>query len=1059
MAQYNLLKDCYVNTLTVSGTGNLSLTQTDILTLYDSNTSSSGIDLLSTDILHLEVSLYKRTRLDAINVYMDVLGDRAAVLNNIDFYYKNTDSEEYLLLDKLVDDDKFYIANNFNILAPKLVKITVSGIEASLYGVELLNYDYNITFGEDGNMTEKTLYEGDLYTTIPIYNNSTGSLPATVYAAIDPASGDMCEYVKIAASSDGDYVGISDASIGISTGQSFTYTFKMGTFYNTAASDDGSKVSFMDDTNIETNYYNTAIIPITQVAYAGWGVGQNSWDYTSDGVVYTIALTSDTTSLYLLRLNNTTEEWYVCGLINTLGYVPDRNASMVILGDYLYIILNLAGNFGRIAINDPTLALEMLPTCPHGALSEKIVQGMCSDRGNYIYSAAISSNDLVDGVFVRYDVASGSWGILNSTFGENNGSSYVNPSRLVLAYDIERSLIYMDCGEFNNNQDFSGFQAYNVFTDSWIISWRAHTYYYGHAFSYYADYLVYCGYGHAFSITVLNIRTGYTTNLTLPYTQDVYELGASYSASAQKSRILCYPKADGRVGVMTAGGPYQKVYYFNLGRDMTIDAVGKYITPVLDMGDQAAAAFFYADRTCPVGTSLTFGGIGTYDTMMVRGFDTPPIPFGKLYFVYKPTTSVFALQERGIDDKTTSSTVTFNSAVAPWNENPTYRAIKRVLFDSFNYHLIFYGYGTDNAGIGKFYRYNLETSLLEAYSGGLTSYKLTTTESYVRYLSIDALGNTWIYNGATLYVLNASFVSTTLSSLNSGAADYIHTISCSKITSHCWYSNKSSKTLECTDTLGNKVLSINMSNPTFICALVDGGCSVVDDGAKTISRYSSSGILVATCDISASYNIIDFKEVISGGEVMSYWILLSNGTLLRIFEDGSVIGGLVLPQAVAITSELFGVIAYATSIKVTYQINNDCELVYTWDDSAYETAAIIGASVYIPYYTLASEQRNYFINSINDSVWGESVDNWIEVKIDNTYFGGKKYYQMKFKFSAIQDVESPTLNKLYFSKAVKISDIYPGEYKDVYVKTYFPDLYEEKISSVDLRCWWTRRDG
>jgi hypothetical protein len=61
--------------------------------------------------------------------------------------------------------------------------------------------------------------------------------------------------------------------------------------------------------------------------------------------------------------------------------------------------------------------------------------------------------------------------------------------------------------------------------------------------------------------------------------------------------------------------------------------------------------------------------------------------------------------------------------------------------------------------------------------------------------------------------------------------------------------------------------------------------------------------------------------------------------------------------------------------------------------------------------------------------------------------------------SSKYEPESPTIDSLYFSKSVKIPDIYPGDYKNVYVKTDLPEMCEEKEYNTDLRCWWTRREN
>lgn len=1054
MTQYNLLRDCYVEALTSSGTGTISLTQSEILRLYDTDTTASGIIIQDTDVLYLDISLYKRTRLDGFYAYINVSGDRAIALNNINFYYKNNDTEAYQLLNKSFDDDKFFALPTTGVFAPKKMVLTVSGLAATLYEVEVINYDYNIAFGEDGTMLEKLLHAGDIYSTIPIYNNSNDPKPATAYVAVQPDSGALCEYVKLSDSADGEYVSIKDTSIGINISDDFTYDFRMGSYVNTAPTSDGSRLKLATIGMVRATPYNTVDIPIDQEAYHGWGTGQNSWDYTDDGDVYTIARPTGNTHLYLYRMNKATEEWYNCGLLDTTGYTLHHTMVMSILGDYVYIMFDRSGNFGRVSLTGGNLVIEPLASCP--TLDPyQVVQGMCSDRSRYIYYAALSTyNYDPNKMFSVYDTVNGTWSSLSDGFNGNNGNSYLYfSSRLTLVYDTISSLVYMDCGIYSANA--VGFQAYSVATDSWETEWKDHTYAYGHAFSYYGNYLFYCGIGHEYLITIENIITGEMDSFILPYNQN--DMGSQDDEHI--SRILSYPKDDGTIGIVVAGGPNQKLYYFSIGVDTTTTTIGTYTTPVMYMGDFAAASFFNVERTTPSGASLSYGGIENYDSILVRGFDEEPQPFGKIYVALKSNSTSFTIEERDLFNKNNFSSYNLSTETSPFNSNTSSLVIRTVLFDSFNYEFVFYiqDYAY-NPNHGRLCRWDLENRSIGSVSDRSNNFLLSSHISRARHLSIDASGNTWLYNGHTLYVFDYDMSYTALE-IETSSADFIYEISCSKVSTHCWYSNKAYKKLECVSSDSNKILSISLGNPQNICTLIDGGCAVVDKNTDYIYRYSASGELLGSCPISSAYDISTIKEDLSSPNVVFYWILLTNGTLLRIKEDGDVYGEVLLLSANSITPFAEGVIVNAPEIKMIYQVDLSCSLVYTWNDySSYSNNSVCGV-VYKDYYTLAKEGEDYYITNIDDPVWGKDIDNWQEVKMDGSFFGGKKYYQTKFKLTAEPDIESPSIDSIYFSKAVKIPDIYPGNYKNVYIKTDIPETCEEKEYGCDLRCWWTRREN
>ena len=1053
MTQYNLLRDCYIEALTSSGTGTISLTQSEVLRLYDTDATASGIIIQDTDVLYLDISLYKRTRLDGFYVYIGVSGDRSTALNNINFYYKNNDAEEYQLLNKSFDADKFFALPIADVFAPKKLVLTVSGLAATLYEVEVINYDYNIAFGEDGNIVEKSLHAGDVYSTIPIYNKSNDPEPATAYVAVHPSSGELGEYIKLSDSADGEYVSIKDASVGINISNDFTYSFRMGSYENTSPISDGSKVRLSTIEDVQDTPYNTVDIPIDQEPNHGWGTGQNSWDYTESGDVYTLARPTGNTHLYLYKMNKVTEEWYNYGLLDTTGYILHHTMVMAILGDYVYIMFDRSGNFGRVSLTSGDLVIEPLASCstldPY-----QVVQGMCSDRSRYIYYAALSTSSYnPNKMFSVYDTINGTWSSLSDGFDGNNSISYLYYSnRLTLVYDAVSSLIYMECGIYSRNN--TGFQAYRVATNSWETTWKAHDYAYGHAFSYYGNYLFYCGLGHGYFITIENIITGEMGSFTLPYNQD----GMGSQDDEHISRILVYPKDDGTIGVVVAGGPNQKLYYFSIGSDITTTTVGTYTTPVMYMGDFAAASFFNVERTTPSGASLSYGGIDNYDSMLVRGFDEEPQPFGKIYVALKSNSTSFTIEERDLFNKNKFSSYSLSTETSPFNSNMSSLVIRTVLFDPFNYEFVFYiqdyAYNPDQ---GRLCRWDLETRSIAEFSDRSSNFLLASHTSRAQHLSIDASGNTWLYNGYALYIFDYSLDYTELE-ITTSSADFIYEISCSRVTTHCWYSNKSYKKLECVNSDGSKVLSIALGNPQNICALVNGGCAVVDKNTDYIYRYSASGALLGSCPISTAYDIMSIKEDLSSPNVVFYWVLLTNGTLLRIKETGEIYGEVVLLSANSITPFSGGVIANAPEIKVTYQVDMDCTLVYTWNDySSYSNGSVCGV-IYAPYYDLAKDGKDYYITNTDDPIWGKDVDNWQEVKMDNSFFGGKKYYQTKFKFTAEPEIESPSINSIYFSKAVKIPDIYPGNYKNVYIKTDIPETCEEKEYNCDLRCWWTRRE-
>lgn len=725
MTQYNLLKDCYINTLTTSGTGDMLLTQAELLALYDSDISTVSIPILSHNTLCLEVTLYRRIRLSGVFLYMDVAGERLSALSNINFYYSDDDLGEYQLLDKFVNESYFYVVHGLDIFAPKRLKITISGIATALYELEVLNYDYNLIFGTDGSMVEKHIFTSDEYSTISIYNNSSNTVPATAYVAIDPGSGAMSQYVGLSTAPDGEYVTVFDTIVGIGLVNDHTYNFNFGSFDNT----------------------------------------------------------------------------------------------------------------------------------------ESDVGGTC---------------------------------------------------------------VYL--------------------TDT---SW-----------------------------------------------------------------------------------------------------VGTYTTPILYIGDSTAPAFFNTIRTLPSNAIISHKGINNYASMKVRSSNTEPVGFSRLYRTFKPSTTAFSLQECDILNKLNMRLTAFNYDVEPWTNSETYRRVYRVLFDTTSYELVLYIYDTEDSDYGILCRYDILSNTTTYVISRSSTFKLTSTDARKRHLTIDSTGKTWLYNGSGLYVFSKTLSYTDLSSLNTTSSNYIHTISGSKIFGYCWYTDQTSKRLVCVDESGNTIVSISLSSPTYLCALRDGGCSVIDSGVYKIYRYSAIGEELSSCSFSASYDIVDFKEVlIDNYSNIYYWLLLSNGVLLKIKENGEVVGQITVIGAYALTEFQDGVIVYCSQVNETYHIDNSCNLVYTWDDSAYSYRSAIGAVVNYSYTDLLNTSHNQFLTLIDDPVWSDQIDNWTEVKMDNSFFGGKKYYQLQFQLHGGDpeisniSIETTTTSGAGQITTITLDDVLTGDYFEFKVDDFFYQYY------------------
>ena len=113
--EYNLVRNAYFASLTTSGTGNVELSWTQLESLMDGNTTSSGVSLTSSGILFLETDLSQRIKVDGIRLYANDLTKSA----NINFYYKNDTGDSYSLI--TTQSGSYYYATIADPSAPRYI--------------------------------------------------------------------------------------------------------------------------------------------------------------------------------------------------------------------------------------------------------------------------------------------------------------------------------------------------------------------------------------------------------------------------------------------------------------------------------------------------------------------------------------------------------------------------------------------------------------------------------------------------------------------------------------------------------------------------------------------------------------------------------------------------------------------------------------------------------------------------------------------------------------------------------------------------------------------------
>jgi len=93
---------------------------------------------------------------------------------------------------------------------------------------------------------------------------------------------------------------------------------------------------------------------------------------------------------------------------------------------------------------------------------------------------------------------------------------------------------------------------------------------------------------------------------------------------------------------------------------------------------------------------------------------------------------------------------------------------------------------------------------------------------------------------------------------------------------------------------------------------------------------------------------------------------------------------------------------------------------------------------------------NWQTHYLKDTILSETK--YIEIRL-----GGNHYYNNNFIYLDAMEIyifRSPTLNRVVIPKPIKITELRPQEYKNIYIKTEFPEEAAYTEYETRLRCWW-----
>lgn len=1033
MAKYNLINNSIFKSLTSSGTGNMSLSDDELVSLYDGNTSSSGIVLSSGDSLWLQADLGNRIKVDDINMYIGSATGSGTVLSGIDVYYKNGYDDIYTLASKSISSG-YYISTLPSEAAPRYLMLTVSGINATLYEWEIFNDDYEVAFGSDGQQYASYVGnvpagdESPVYS-LPIYNNATVGDSVNAYVCVEYNGNESDLFVKLSNDEDGEWLGIEDGVLIQDNLESSNYKWEMGTLNGTYVENNKLQSS--------TSYSESSLITLPlAITGDGLNTGSNSWDYDEvNDKIYVMGNDGAVNNLW--EYDKSTNTFTYKSVINPSGASSAHQPVMCYMDNKIYAITNINGAFGYHDLTGAADNWTSLTNVTYGmttAVNDRI--SMCCDDTRYIYSFYVDYAT-TNKSFRRFDTVSGTWSSLSTGYDVyyNYYGSYI---LACLTYDATRNSLYAIAYSKKLNSDALYIQKYSIGSDSWSTAFLSVdtitgiSYSNGCAISYYNDELYVspdAQWGGKYF--KYNVVSGVVTEYSVDYTH------ADASSTVGSPRILVSMN-NALISFLSSNT--------NKMVDVSYKGSGVYTSPIFKYEDKNRSSYFVIDKD-----TTNSGVVGVVDdntAMYVRSSDVEPVDIDELYWDTRlASSSSYKHYITKAVISTGDITLQFiENALANSNSNfsllrPGAAAIS--LKDS---DVVFVA--TDARGThpnpGYLTGYNMNGDLICSY--GSNAYT-----DYITNMEVDAVGYVWGYGYIYYYFRHHRDTGAVISTHASSSVDFLYDLSASKVSEACWYTDKTLNTLYYVDADMSTICSIMLGSPRALTSNPDGTCWVMDEQDSKLKLIDDSGTLLTTISTSSIETPKRLRSDYYGG----VWAAASD-RVYHIDSDGSVDIEVIISSPNRISTSKNGcAVMNTTTYTISYISKAAKSIIATFSTSTSVHSFGIPAIRSVPY----TEDRYGRTPAEYDPVWGTdgSLD-WTVVPQNGYLLPKNNYHQIKLDVVASGINDSAVVNKIIMAPAIKISDIAPQHYQPLYYKIVVPSAANTLEYESKLKCWWGVRE-
>ncbi len=262
-----------------------------------------------------------------------------------------------------------------------------------------------------------------------------------------------------------------------------------------------------------------------------------------------------------------------------------------------------------------------------------------------------------------------------------------------------------------------------------------------------------------------------------------------------------------------------------------------------------------------------------------------------------------------------------------------------------------------------------------------------------------------------------------------------------------WYTDQENNQAIKIDNEGNILTTYQFTDQVKgVVATTDGSCWVIQ--GKKIFNISSDGLLIDEIDLTAT--AVDLSRIARDGDD-AFWIT-DNNFVRRILLDGTVAFSVELPYE---PTELqpydtgAGVAAFCIDRSWRFISREQRRVIKIVEneDGKNMYIGIQGASYNnLPY-------ANEFPITFDDH-WDDLE--WSVVAVDYCQLPAEKYNQIRLTLRANEELMSPIVNNLYLNESVQVQNIYPKNYKTMYMKADISGQDESDTGSYEsnLKVWW-----